>query len=363
MVVVALLAGCGGGGRDEALGGVGAWSGTEAVDTGNAPLDGSETDGGSEAGGEGPKLDVGPGAATQGPGDGGSGCTKIDFLFVIDHSASMGSYQENLAASFPGFIETIESSAGVDDNRIMVIDTDPWGAAIGRGDYNQQNGPPLNGINCSPDPQCCDPAAGSCAEHPSLPCNGNVCLLPSDECDYTVGAAWDKQYPTLQRCPIDGPQRFIEEGQPDLLATFECIAKIGTWGNGDEQVMEALVAALSPELLGAEGCNAGFVRDDALLVITFISDSVPASSWEQNDPDPGGWAQSVVAAKNGVAEAVVVLGLIADDSVGYREFIEQFGARGFEGSVTAPDYAPFFVDAVDAAGGISDACDSFEPVG
>src|SRR5690242_21671906 len=36
------------------------------------------------------------------------GCAKADFLFVIDNSGSMADEQDNLIASFPGFIDTIQ---------------------------------------------------------------------------------------------------------------------------------------------------------------------------------------------------------------------------------------------------------------
>ena len=48
-------------------------------------------------------------SSTTGFGCGGNkpGCGKVDFLFVIDNSGSMGDNQDNLIASFPGFINTI----------------------------------------------------------------------------------------------------------------------------------------------------------------------------------------------------------------------------------------------------------------
>lgn len=36
--------------------------------------------------------------------------------------------------------------------------------------------------------------------------------------------------------------------------------------------MDAMVAAVAAELQGPGGCNDGFLRDEAILVVTFISD-------------------------------------------------------------------------------------------
>ncbi len=44
-----------------------------------------------------------------GPGEGGTGtgCQFVDILFIIDNSASMGPYQEDLALAFPGFVDAM----------------------------------------------------------------------------------------------------------------------------------------------------------------------------------------------------------------------------------------------------------------
>lgn len=59
------------------------------------------------------------------------------------------------------------------------------------------------------------------------------------------------------------------------IDAFLCIAKVGSEG-GYPRTADAMVAALSSPLLGTNGyppgCNQGFLRDDALLVVTLISD-------------------------------------------------------------------------------------------
>ena len=60
-----------------------------------------------------------------GAGGGSSGCDKVDFLFVVDNSVSMSDQQAALVASFPDFINTIQSTlSATSDYHVMVVDTD-----------------------------------------------------------------------------------------------------------------------------------------------------------------------------------------------------------------------------------------------
>ena len=51
----------------------------------------------------------------------------------------------------------------------------------------------------------------------------------------------------------------------NLEAVFSCLGDQGIEGSGRDQPMDALSRALSPEFAGENGCNAGFLRDDANL--------------------------------------------------------------------------------------------------
>jgi hypothetical protein len=74
-----------------------------------------------------PKLDVGVDTTGGTTGEPEKGCRKVDFLFIIDNSGSMGDEQQNLIASFPGFIQTIQAELELaSDYHIMVIDTDAY---------------------------------------------------------------------------------------------------------------------------------------------------------------------------------------------------------------------------------------------
>lgn len=308
------------------------------------PSGGSPSDGGGGAAsgpggaGEGGSTDNGfGGTGNTGGGSTQTGCTKVDFLFVIDNSVSMDNEQAALVASFPGFIDTIQSTiAAGSDYHTMVVDTDEWGRC-----------------------DTANPWAGATPTSPT--CNDYIKTTVFDECDRVRGAGVVQpagEAASNMKCDVFGGNRYIVQGDPDAAATFGCMARVGTAGHPSERPMEAIVAAVSPELNGTDGCNAGFLRSDAVLVITFISDD---ANYEDTGT-PQSWYDAVVAAKGGNAEAVVVLGLTPYDGgtpgAHWHEFIGLWGARGLEASVSLADYAPFFSDAVAL---VDDTCDDFVP--
>lgn len=301
------------------------------------------------------------------------GCERVDFLFVVDNSGSMREEQENLARSFPGFIDVVQRSLRARDYHIMVVDTDASSGAAGlRG---------LSGIagdfTCRPAPACCQ--LGCVLD--SIPgvnlfqsCNGNDCgeLLeaPRDPCEGALGAG-KRLSPDGISCGIVEPDRYMVEGQPGLSDAFSCVAQVGTFGAGDEQPMAALLAALSSRANGQGGCNAGFLRDDAVAVITIISDEDD----ERSPGDVAAWTRALLDAKAGNGDAIVLLGLVGDGNVpgglpggpcadqaqpapALQEFVSGF-RFGTLGSVCAPDYTPFFRNAVATING---ACNEFRPV-
>lgn len=294
-------------------------------------------------------LDVGDGMGSgMAEGGGGEGCEKVDFLFLIDSSGSMEDEQVNLLSSFPGFITAIEDTLMFNDFQLMVVD------------------------------------AG---------------LIPGSGCDGELGAGRVTNA-TGQDCNVEGGKRYATQAQSDLTAAFSCMANRGFEGPGDEQTMDSLLASIGP-LAEPGQCNEGFLREDAVLVITIISDeeddpgdgsasppldgSCEAADSDPNSVgDPAAWLDAVIAAKNGDDAAVVVLGLLGDCDVGgscpgiavdlfdpnvpitgaepaprLRQFVESF-TYGSVGPVCAADYAPFFEQAVSQ---IATACDEFVPPG
>jgi len=251
------------------------------------------------------------------------GCKKVDFLFVVDNSASMRGEQSKLLVSFPEFISVVQQTLQIGDFHIMVLGTD--GRAL-------QPGDPL------PDAQACEEVLGA----------GRRRSLDGEECGLTDGAA------------------FMTDTQLNLRETFSCAAQVGTDGDADSEPMAAMLAAIGPELNGKGACNAGFFRDDAVLVVTFISDEED----DDSTGEPEDWHRLLLDAKRGNEDALVVLGLIGDNNKDnglcssvaadaaprLQEFVARFGRRGLEGSVCAPSYGQFFAKAV---GWVDGACRDF----
>jgi hypothetical protein len=321
-------------------------SGFESLTAGETEGSEGGTDAGSAEGGgtSGPGFDLGN-ADGEVPGD--EGCQRVDFMFVIDNSVSMDNEQAQLVAAFPGFMDAIQNTleAG-SDYHVMAVDTDAWGR--------------------------CDTAGwqGYDADHDT--CNAYVQQTTFEECDRTLGAGVlhpaGKKASNMECMPFGG-NRYLVEGEPDLAGTFACTATVGTAGHDQERPMDAMIAALQPGINGPGGCNDGFLRDDALLVVTFISD-------DPNEVDmgtPAEWYQAVVDAKHGDPAAVVVLGMTpawpgCQDGKGppkgahWAEFIGLWGDHGLHGNVcgTAQEYIDFFGQAVAE---IDTACDEYTPPG
>lgn len=256
-----------------------------------------------------------------------TGCQKIDFLFAIDNSASMRDEQENLAQSFPGFIRVMQQVLGSKDVHIMVVGTG--------GDREDED----------------DPA------------------LDAEACEEIQGAGRRTNTEGVD-CGIQGGLAFMSTGQPDLEGTFSCAAQVGTDGSAREEPMDAVLAATSAALNGPGRCNAGFLREDALLVVTVISDEED----ERSSGEPEDWRRILLDVKGGDPDALVLLGLVGDNNVDggllggpcraadadgaprLQELVDT--ASGVLGSVCAADYAPFFQTAV---GTIDSACNDFLP--
>ncbi len=258
------------------------------------------------------------------------GCQGVDFLFVVDNSGSMTNQQAQLLASFPGFITAIEASLeNVESYHVGVVTSDNY--------------------------------AG----------NEPGCNTLGDLVTQTAGFGSSNAV-----CgPFASGLRFATD-EDDLQSVFPCMAQVGTTGSPIEQPVSATVAALDPAKAAPGACNEGFLRDDALLIVTLITDEddVLASLG-----DPADWYDDVVATKFGNPNSVVMIGLLSDSDIPggtcgpfeptdnsgasaaprLREFVESF-PFGFWGSVCAPDFSPIFNDAISA---IDTACEDFVPPG
>jgi hypothetical protein len=278
----------------------------------------------------GPIFDVG---LADTPGN--AGCRKADFLFVIDNSGSMAGHQQQLLDSFPGFIEAILGSLDeLDSVHVGVITSDAYA-------WN----------------------APGCQELGAL---------------VTQTGGPDSSQATCT--PFVGGKRFFTE-QDSLAAAFNCVARVGTGGSGFELPLTATVQALQPPLAGEGGCNEGFLRHDAVLVVVIVSDDppfpgTPDDAWPLIDTT---WMHdALVAAKGGDETSIVMIGILAwgdtscvcwwccpgfgcmarnDNAI---ELVESFGEQGVLASVCSDDYASALAQTIET---IDATCAGFVPPG
>jgi len=244
--------------------------------------------------------------------------------------------------SLPEFITKIQAEFAEFDTHIMVTDTD---------DFWEMD-------ECSVCGPGCDPGG----EPP-------LCGAELDTCDTTMGAG--VTFPggsdsSARRCEL-AAGRYITSDDPDPIDAFLCVAKVGSEGGGP-RVADAMVAAMSSPLLGTNGyppgCNQGFLRDDALLVVTLISDQAEVDSSGPADA----WLKALMDAKHQDGEAFQLLVITTDrDIVGglcgayvgfanrLRTFVE-IVPHGEIGSICAESYGPFFNAAVTE---VLKRCESF----
>jgi hypothetical protein len=208
--------------------------------------------------------------------------------------------------------------------------------------------------------------------------SGQIGDLITDTCDLHVGVVTTESpypynpegcqdYGALVRGNVD--QDVCNGGAPyateteDLADALTCSALVGSSGSSDERPIAALLGTLDPAM--NDGCNEGFMRSDALLVVVMITDEDDDADAEDEPPEqqtpgtPQDWYDQVVAFK-GAPERVVLVGLLGDlgdmtcdpfvpgggDGVGAEaptrilEFMDLF-PRHPRLSVCADDYAPF----------------------
>ena len=324
---------------------------TETTSTGP----GDDSAGSSGSTGTGTLRDVGT-AADFGTGK-PIGCKgKVDLLFLISRLGTMKTEQEQLVASFPGFVETIEDKLEGFDVHIMTANPDAtW-----------------PGWTCETGEDFCPKVKTDCGSS-SIGYQCNVYPDLWKPCDEKLGAGLTFNVGSgaaNELCDLYGGNRYIISGEPNMDHALECIAKVG-WLGPAPPMGEALVAALSSKLNGPDGCNAGFLREDALLVVVIISDVFDEASFTW----PYQWYDKIIAAKKD-ANAVVMLGVVPQPHVEgqpyvpgctyhdlpnengkLRDLIDRFPYRAY-GDTCATSYAPFFDMATDM---IAEACGAYIP--
>lgn len=282
---------------------------------GCGPTVSSGEDGGAASAG----VDAGPSSPPPNFSDAGPGqaCGRMDILFVIDDSGSMLEEQDNLAANLPMFIDVLDTFETLDgtpiDYRVAVTST-------GR------------------------TMSWTAESLPGLP-------FP----DSQVGHDGEM----LASCGMTRP--WLDKGDPDIRDTFACAAQLGTDGAIQEMPLFATKLALGDRV--ADGTNAGFLREDALLAIVIVTDEddcsrednnfalgfddlfcdgvAPVPSYKTFLDDltgaPGRWAVATIAGP-GPGQCESEFGR-ADEATRLQEFTAMAGANGVFSSICEGDLA------------------------
>lgn len=259
-------------------------------------------------------------------------CGEVDVLFVVDNSGSMMEEQGRLQSAASDFLLDLIDTTGSSDPHVMVVDVE------------RASHPCVT--ECALFQACSSDPEYDC-ENPPVP----------STCDDFLGSGLVRPLgqPTGGPCGLTSGGRYIDGSQPDLIEAFECVlGPANGSGSGDEVPMQAMVEAI--DTMGdLEDCNDGFLRDNASLVVVFLTDEEDGSD---NSPgSPAGWHIRMVGAKGGDEDEIFVLGLFGDDLTptanceaaaepGPRllDFIDLWGSRGITGSVCDLDYSDAFDD-------------------
>jgi hypothetical protein len=163
-------------------------------------------------------------------------------------------------------------------------------------------------------------------------------------------------------CDIPANRRYMVTGQQNLKDTFACAAQIGS--SGGDWMGEALTAAVHSNTNDPGGCNPGFLRHDALLMVTLISNTYDYGQKPFGSTGtPETWAAAVRKAKGEDLDSVVLLnigdtmvpGCHEDDRL--CQLVKLF-PYSINTEIWADDYGPFFDDATDL---VETACAGFTP--
>jgi hypothetical protein len=250
--------------------------GTGGDDGGTGEDDGGtgEDDGGTgDSGG-----DDGNTTADDGTGTGVGEFDAVDILFVIDNTGSMGEEQETLAASFAAFIDVLEEGGAAANYRIGITTTDngnPWCSGT------TPEGGALRLRSCL-------------SRLPEFTFTGTD---PPTNMEAACTNVCPDQWASIETTPTTtegdatpSPRPWIEntEGSTNLPAglsmvqAFQCLAPQGINGCGFESHLESMYKALARAESSVED-SYGFIREEALLAVVFVSDEVDCSNDGEHD--------------------------------------------------------------------------------
>ena len=320
-------------------------SSTEVTGASSSGSGSGSTQGGSTTGtSAGVTTEDQPGTDVGSPtsGEAASGCNeKIDILFFLSDGYLV---EDILDVSTPKFLKTMEEELAEFDLHVMVVDpSGEWG----------------DDVRC-PKNMC--PADGGCPAEgfEDFPCWALHEEGALTKCDNTRGAGL--VFPAgvgaaNKPCGVPEGRRYITNSDPNFAEAFSCLSGRSGGSGGVSEHGTTLGRALAFDL--KYGCNEGFVRDDALLLVV----QVVQQSYDEMDPP--GWAEFVLEAKGFEQNMVVALGVAIDwegyepmplcdgakfrpERAGFSEWVTYFEHSVFASRCEA-NYAPFFAEAASMA--------------
>ncbi len=181
---------------------------------------------------------------------------RIDVLFVVDNSRSMvdeqGLIEERLASLVRELVDPENGRLPVANNlHVGVITTDM-------------------GVDGHVVPSCENPNGG---DQGVLQNTGRN---PGCQEEYTASDCSRANCPWLSHS-LEHPDDNTEPSNPSIWQDIGCISSLGTHGCGYVQPLEASLVALTVNSQPG-GVNEGFLRDDSLIVIVYITDSDDCSA-------------------------------------------------------------------------------------
>lgn len=193
---------------------------------------------------------------------GADACTprprSVDLLLMVDDSNSMAEEQASLALAFPELVRALSTGDLEPDG---TLDFDPV-ADLHVGVVTSDMG-----TFGYPVPTCAEPNFG---DDGILRTEGSTTL-----------AGCETSYPSFLTYAPGG-------ALAQFRADFSCVATVGTMGCGLEQQLEAVLKAVTPstsalrfqqDTVGhADLENAGFLRDDSVLVVLVVTDEDDCSA-------------------------------------------------------------------------------------
>ncbi len=257
-------------------------------------------------------------------------CSAVDILFVVDDSGSMRHERDNLRANFPGFIAELDAFRNSDgdslDYRVAVTTTTP--------DYDYIDRRPILGDV----PVSVDGA------------NGEL----------------------LRNC--GAPRPWLERGDAAMADTFACLADVPAALGVLEMPLHAVELAFGARV--DDGTNAGFLRDDALLVLVLVTDEDDQSVWmtATNWPVFGGpgapspvsdFYDMLVNLKGGNPENLVGVAISGPSGGGgetdaprVHAFLDLMAPNSYWTDISGSDYSTPLQEALEV---IEGSCENFIP--